>query len=432
MSKKGKKTDQVLLIPGAEGWDVWTGSEELSLLKASGERDALSVDGVPGNNLVMAFPVRDVSAVPFLAATAEPGMFRDLAELHLERSGLRAEDSAGSLSDCFTIKTGEEEAVLLPVVLSPPPEGGLPKKSPKGFDVSARCFPFPASTVVLWREFGRWVFAVANSESKVVYFQALPGAQFDAQLSREVALGRVQLGMQEVLAQPLSGCQVWTAEGEIAPSQEALETLGQVLGLPVSNQPKPNPALPKELSKLLPADIRAERLAVRQAMQTRLAIAAGVIAYLGVVGFMGFKYLKAKEASEIATRRASDGSPAAQEVADFRTKWAELQPIVENQYWPIEQYFNVYKAAPKQGLRFTRIEMRNEFQLRDGEGQVIKRDMVIEGNSDQAAEAFQFGENLKRSSYFDDFRWGINSPQQTKGDLWRFEYAASFGEDTTI
>ena len=198
----------MLLIPGAEGWDVWKGSEELTLIKSSGEREALSVDGVPGNNLIMAFPIRDVSAVPFLAATSDPGMFRDLANLHLERSGLRAEESAGSLSDCFTIRVGEEETVLLPVVLSPPPEGGLPKKSPKGFDISARCFQLPPNSVVLWREFGRWVFAVADDQSQVVYFQALPGAQFDAQLCREVALGTVQLGMQEVLSQPLTECQV--------------------------------------------------------------------------------------------------------------------------------------------------------------------------------------------------------------------------------
>ena len=65
----------------------------------------------------MAFPVRDVSAAPFVAATGDKEMFSDLSDLHLERSGLRIDQTAGSLSDCFTLRVEEDEAVLLPVVL---------------------------------------------------------------------------------------------------------------------------------------------------------------------------------------------------------------------------------------------------------------------------------------------------------------------------
>lgn len=424
VSKKGKKGDQVLLFPGAEGWEIWRGSEELSLLKASGEREALAVEGVPSGNLTMAFPVRDVSAAPFVAATGDKEMFQDLADLHLERSGLRADQSAGSLSDCFTLRTSEEEAVLLPLVLSPPPEGGLPKRSPHAFDVSARCLPLPNNAVALWREFGRWAFAVSDSAGQAVYFQALPGALFDHQLAREVALGTAQLSMQEVLPEPLSECLIWTGEGEIPPSQESLDLLGNLLKLPVKQQSKPAPRLPERMSKLLPADIRAERVARQKAKQIKFAVAAAVIAYLGTVGFMAYRYFDAKERTAVAEKRAEATNPIAEEVANFNAKWDELQPVVENRYWPIEQYFNAYLAAPKQGLRFQRAEMHNEIQFQDGGRAVLKRFISLTGESDDAAQAVQFGENLTKSDYFSAFEWDTGNPAPTNKGTWRFEYRA--------
>ncbi|MBK1833902.1 hypothetical protein [Roseibacillus ishigakijimensis] len=423
MSQNAKKNEQVLLFPGAEGWEIWRGTEEFSLLKATGEREALAVEGVPKGLLTMAFPVRDVSAAPFLAATGEQEMFRDLADLHLERSGLRAEDAAGSLSDCFTLSTGEEEATLLPVVLSPPPEGGLPKKSPKAFDVSARCLPLPPLSVVLWREFGRWVFAVSDAQGQTLYFQALPGALFDAQLSREVALGTAQLSMQELLPQPLQQCLVWTGESEIPPAEEAMAALGQILGIPVSAAEKPAPRLPQPLSQLLPADIRAERLALQKARQTKMAIAAVVLCYLGAIGYFAYKFNEAKKRTDLAEQRAAASGPVAEEVATFTSKWEELKPIVENQFWPLEQYYNAYLAAPKEGLKLTEIEMHNEIDYPSGEAR-LRRFMILEGESEKAEQAVQFGENLTRSSYFSEFQWSIVSPTPTNRDTWSFRYQA--------
>lgn len=427
MSQKAKKTQEVLLIPGSTGWELWAGSsaQGFSLAKATGERDALAVEGIPNGNLTMAFPVRDVSAAPFLAATGEQAMFRDLANLHLERSGLRASESAGSLSDCFTLRTTEEEALLLPVVLSPPPEGGLPRKSPKAFDISARCFPMPTESVVLWREFGRWVFAVTDPQGAPLYFQALPGALFDNQLIREVSVGLAQLEMQQVLEPRPQSCIVWNGEGDIRPGEDSLSELGQALGLRVSAEEKPAPLLPQELSQLLPSDIRAERVAQKKSQQIKLAVAACVLLYLGGLGYLYWKYETLKEAKAVAEAEAAQLSPLAEEVLTFNSKWDELAPVVENDYWPIELYFHAYQAAPKTGLSISRAEMRNELQVQDGVGQVLKREIELSGESAEAAQAVQFGQNLQRSPYFADFRWNTPSPTQTPKGTWTFSYRAN-------
>lgn len=427
MSQKVKKSQEVLLIPGAGGWEVWTSAqtEEFTLAQASAVREALAVEGVPNGNLTMAFPVRDVSATPFLAATGEKAMFRDLAELHLERSGLRSGDASGSLTDCFTLWTSEEEALLLPVVLSAPPEGGLPRKSPKAFDVSARCFPMPGDSVVLWREFGRWVFAVSDDRGQPLYFQALPGALFDQQLTREVSLGVAQLEIQQVLRNRPQNCIVWNGEDEIAPSEESLTALEQALGMTVSSLPKPSPRFPEVMSQLLPSDIRAERVAKQKSRQIKLAIAAGVIVYLGAVGSLVWKLQMAKEAQAIAEAEVLKTSPLMEEVVSFNEKWKELQPIVENEFWPIELYYQVYQAAPKTGLSITRAEMTNELEVKSGGEQALKRGIKLLGESQEAGQAVQFGENLQRSSYFENFIWSTPSPSQTNTGTWSFSYTAT-------
>jgi len=114
---------------------------------------------------------------------------------------------------------------------------------------------------------------------------------------------------------------------------------------------------------------------------------------------------------------------------DFNSKWSELQPIVENEYWPIELYFNAYQAAPKMGLRIKRAEMRNEFQVQDGIGQVIKRSIYIEGRSEGTEQAIEFGENLEKSEYFSVFNWNNPSPKPTNTGEWDFEYTASPSTD---
>lgn len=427
MSQKGKKNNQVLFFPGAEGWEIWSGVEELSLLKASEEREALSVEGVPGGYLTMAFAVRDVSAAPFVAATVDQEMFGDLADLHLERSGLRVDETAGSLSDSFVLRMEEDEAVLLSVVLSPPLEGGLPRKSPKAFDISARCLPLPQNAVVLWREFGRWVFAVSDSNSQCAYFQALPGALFDQQLCREVALGMSQLFMQEVLSVPLENCQIWTSEGEFTPSEEAMQSLGKILGLSVESVTKPAPLLPNPVSSLLPADIRAERVAKQKARQAKLAIAAGVLLYVGLLGFLAYQYFDTKQKTELAQQRAENSNPAAEQVMSFKEKWDEIQPVVENQVWPIEQYYNAYLAAPKKGLKLATVEAHNEIKTTNENELSLARFITLIGESEEVKEAIQFGENLEKSQFFKEksFNWEITSPTPTSKGTWRFNYTAT-------
>lgn len=396
----------------------------MRLVKGTNEREALSVDGIPGGELIMAFPVRDVSAAPFIAATGDAGMFSDLADLHLERCGLRGGEDAGSLTDCFTLRKEEEEALLLPVLLAQPEEGELPRKSPKGFDISARCLPMPASATILWREFGRWVFAITDRSGQMVYFQALPGAMIDEQLAREIKLGIAQLAMQGILVESPEHLIVWSEEGEIPPAPEAVEGVAAFLGAQGTLSRKPSPVLPSALSSLLPADVRAERVAKQKARQVQIGIAAALVAYLAGIGFLGYQYMQEKKVVAALEAKLANSSPEALAVQEHMAKWGELEPLVENEYYPIEMFFNAYQAAPKEGLKILRAEMNNQYQVQSG-GQMLRRNIQLTGESVQASQAVVFGENLQRSNYFDGFNKDIPSPNPTNNDRWSFNYTAT-------
>ena len=127
-SKKGKKNSAVLLIPGPMGWDIWDagGGEAARLRVRTDELRALDVEGLPSRDLHMAFPVREVSALPLKSPATEGGLFEDMAEMHVERMGMRPRVDMGNLTDFFPVAVRAEESLLLPVVLSPPPEGTPP------------------------------------------------------------------------------------------------------------------------------------------------------------------------------------------------------------------------------------------------------------------------------------------------------------------
>jgi len=168
-----KSTEHVLLVPGESGWEIWTrqGDGAFSLKSESIATRAGELTGIPAGELTMLFPVKSLTAVPMRVTSEDEALFPDLAALHAERLGIRPDPMAGQLSDVFVVAREQENTALLSVFLRSPADGDLPARGPKGFDISARAFPMTGETLAIWKEFGRWVFAVSH-QGKLVYCQA--------------------------------------------------------------------------------------------------------------------------------------------------------------------------------------------------------------------------------------------------------------------
>ena len=425
--KAKKKGEKVLLLPGADGWEVWTSlnGAGLDLGLRSGTTRVLDVGGIPSGELTMAFPVRDVSALPFRAPTSDDALLSDLAEMHLERMGMRPGIDAGVLSDVFKVGTRGEESLVVPVVLAPPMEGHLPRRSPQHFDISARCLPLPADGLVVWRELGRWVFALSE-EGQALEFEALASNQLGEDAGREIRLTLMQLEMQGLIDSLPRHCFVWVGDEEAPPGAEELAALGAGIGLsgPATVAAKPAPVIPSRTTQLLPADVRAERVARRKKQQIIVAAVAAVVVYLGVIGVLWSSLAKARKNADKALVEYTPFEDIYEDGKRHEQKWRELQPVVEQDHNTVELLYHCMRArGGEEGVRLDRADITNQLQV-DSEGELtLIRSIRLQGKSDELGQATAFDEALKGERGLNDYQW-TTPPPQAKGDKWSFQYEA--------
>jgi hypothetical protein len=396
-----KQQETSLLVPGPRGWEIWKQASTggFVLQSADGPARAADLTGLPGGNLAMLFPVRGMHALPFKASSADESLFEDLAAMHAERLGVRADPMAGQLTDTFVVTKDGEGATLLCTVLKSPGEGDLPPRSPKEFDLSARAYPVQGEAVAAWKEFDRWVFAFFR-QGKLLYSQATSssGPAPDASCLREIHLAMGQLGIQGLPLRP-EAVHVWSADGDAG-------SLANGLGVPGKVSPRPDPVLPQPRSKLLPADVRAARRALRSRQQRLAGIAAVVVAYLGLAGWFGYGLWKDKEEIKDLNAEAESILPAADRLAyeEHKALWAELDLAVDIDKAPVEIMSRIAKAIP----------MNSSLRLKTAE--INAGQIKLVGEVPQAQPFSQFKVNLAKStSGLAQYEWDdampTNSPK---------------------
>ena len=411
-----KQQEMTLLVPGPRGWEIWKQSSAggFVLQSADGPARASDLTGLPGGHLVMLFPVRGMHAMPFKASSTDDSLFEDLAAMHAERLGVRADPMAGQLSDTFVITKDEETATLLCVVLKSPGDGDLPPRSPREFDLSARSYQVRGEAIAVWKEFDRWVFAFFRN-GKLLYSQATSssGPEPDASCLREIQLALGQMAIQGLALRP-EAIHVWSPEGDAG----GAGSLASGLGVPAKVSPRPDPVLPEPRSKLLPADVRAARRAAKTRQQKIAAVAAVLLAYLGIAGWFGFglwkDHKKIKDLNAEAEHIAPKSEVAAYE--EHLRLWSELEPVVDIEKFPVEIMSRVAKAIPpNSGLRLKTAEISG------GEIRLV-------GEAQQPGPISTFDLNLKKSSYgLSHYKWETPpASNSTKG--WDFQFNGTLAE----
>ena len=409
-----KQSENVMLVPGESGWEIWSGTPGtgFTLLSATETSRAADLTGIPAGDVTMLFPVKSITALPLKVATDDTSLFPELAALHAERLGLRPDPMAGQLTDQFVIAKEGENTALLSVVLRSPVEGDLPVRSPKEFDLSARAVPYAGESLALWKEFGRWVFAV-SARGQLVYCQAtaVGEATLDPGLVREIRLALIQLSLQGLECQPTQ---------VIVYSDGQLDTKAlNAFGVPVSVQPKPQPTLPEPHSKLLPADVRAARREAQQRQQTYALVALLLIAYLGGAGWFGYSIWKEKKETTKIQEQAKLVAPEEKMFEEHTAKWNELGPVVDLNQSPVEILLQVVNVIPKNGgihLKSTEIK-----------GSEKGWEVNLAGEAQQTPPLGQFSGSLTaKGGFFARYKWEIQPPRQTQKG-WEFTYIAHEG-----
>ncbi|MDB6079050.1 MAG: hypothetical protein JWO82_2797 [Akkermansiaceae bacterium] len=399
-----------LLVPGTKGWELWKQGADGAYARQSESETPRAADiaNLPAGHLTMLFPVKGWYALPFKASSADESLYGDLSAMHAERLGVRWDPMAGQLIDTFLVGKEEENSTLLAVVLKSPGEGELPPRGPKEFDLSARAFSVEGDAVAAWVEFGRWVFAFYK-EGRLLYAQATSSetADPDASVLREIKLAMSQLAIQGLALRPQQ-VQVWSDQGTTG-------ALAEGLGIPARLSPRPDPRLPQPHSKLLPADVRAARRIARARQQQGLGIAALVLVYLGLAGWLGYGLYQENQKIKRLQADANRAAPAS-DIAAYNhhvSVWGELEPVVNNSRSPLELMFRVVKAIPLTGkLRLKSAEV--------GDGEI-----KLSGDAQEVGPINQFSLSLSQTgNLLTDYDWNtppaVNSP---KG--WDFNFTGT-------
>lgn len=401
-----KSTENVLLIPGESGWEIWTGQSdaEYTLHSATAAVLASEITDLPGGEVLLLFPVKSVTAVPMRVASDDEALFPDLAALHAERLGLRPDPMAGQLTDVFVIAREAENSALVSVLLRAPGDEEMPPRGPKGFDISPRAFPLGGDALAIWNEFGRWVFSLYH-QGNLVYCQATScsSPSPDEAFAREIRLALIQLSMQGLEIEP-TRIALWTSAPGVSPA-----ALNAAFRAPVEILPRPAPVLPEPLSKLLPADVRAARRAARRKQNIMLGAAAVALLYLGVIGWFGYGLWKDSSQTKKLLVMAQEAAPEGAAYSQHIAKWDELAFALDLNYSPVDILRRVAQAIPpNSGLRLRTAEIS---------GNEIK----LIGEAPQLQAVNSFSKNLGKSNDLTRFSWQTPEPNQsTRG--WEFVY----------
>ena len=394
-----------MLVPGEAGWEIWSGSPEagFTLLSSTEIVRAADLTGLPAGDVILLFPVKATTSLPLRVSTSDSSLFPELSALHAERLGLRPDVMAGQLTDQFVVAQEGENTALLSVILRSPGEGELPVRGPKEFDLSARSIPYIGESLVIWKEFSRWVFALSVG-GKLAYCQAtsIESPTPDDSLIREIRLSLIQLSLQGLDCKPSKVILYLAGNPPPGPLVGAFGASVEVL-------PKPAPVLPDLRSRLLPADVRAARRAAQKRQQIVLAIAVLVLAYLGTAGWFGYQLWQDSRALSKLRSQAQEAAPDGEAYGSHIAKWAELGPVVDISKSPVEILYRVAQAIPKgSGLRLKTAE------INDGEVKLI-------GEAGNPKPINDFNLSLSKSNLLVGYTWEIQPPNQTaKG--WDFVF----------
>lgn len=409
-----KTTENVLLVPGETGWEIWTGATgaEFSLHSATATSLAGDLTDLPSGDLTLLFPVKSVTAVPMRVTSDDEALFPDLASLHAERLGLRPDPMAGQLTDVFAVSREPDNSVLSFVMLRAPEEGGLPPRGPKGFDVSPRAFPLTGDALALWKEFDRWVFSL-HHQGKFVYCQATSSSSLspDEALVREIHIALIQLTMQGLEIEP-ARIEVWTGAPGVSPA-----ALNAAFKAPVEITLRPAPVLPDPLSKLLPADVRAARRDALRKRNITLGVAAVGLLYLGIIGWVGYGLWKDSRQTKALLAEARQAAPEGAAYAQHIAKWDELANAIELDRFPVDILKRIALCIePNSGLR-----------LRTADISASEIKLVGEAPQLQAVNTFSL--RLSKDNGLTRYKWQTPEPSQSATRGWEFVYTGEVPTD---
>ncbi len=397
MAKTNKQRCE-LLLPAPTGWERWAGVETGPL-----ERE-LCFDGEgsftrEGPRHVLALPSTATWVLPAWLK-GEAAHLRDMAQLHLERLGVR---TVGGAREMQVNRIVSDDAAHLAciIALKDEPAPLLPNtRLPDDATLSALCFPLPEDSIVLWRELGRLVVAI-TSGPQLIYFSPLSASKLDEHALTELNNICMQLGFQRVLG-TVEQTVLWTDEGD-------MERIRLVTGTPVSREDKPAPQLPaRGACDLVPSDVLTGRERQEKSARTRMvALAAGGLVAVAIAAIALLTVLASRERAQLLDKVA-ELTPRASKVEDHRRAWEEIASAVDPKRFPMEVLLRCMEPKSSADVALVHFEATGDR-------------VMLRGRSQTSSIALQYAQEIKGTASLTAYAWDTPPPQMHSDDSATFE-----------
>jgi len=392
------KGERVLLLPGATGaepWEVWIlggqNTAECIQTCASPQENRLR------KNATLALPLSQVFCLPLWLNETDPKQIGAMIPLQLELRGLQSRGHGATVWDWSVVEQESTRTLVVAGILPSTLAKEVEDEAYGGFDLSARYLSLPENALTLWKEQDRLVVAITRGKN-LVYFQALAEEKITDRSLQDLNCIRATLTMQGVL----SSLQQVTVWAESTPAE--LSALGTALQLPVNQAKGSSPRFPFVSWKLTPTRVtEGKKNREARRWQARAAFLALAI-YLVVAACLITRFLfTSYHVSELRQWQSSHAQDLAL-VRDTQAAWKELEPVVNENSYPLELLIHTYEAIPPDQLRLTLFEAENGH-------------LLIKGEAKNVSAAFQLLDNLKKSPELAGYTWNMGQPQILPNDL---------------
>jgi hypothetical protein len=395
------KGQRGLLLPGAtdaEPWELWLlGGRAAGKLV---QMCATPLDNRLRKDTTLALPVSQVFCLPLWLNETDSRQFGGMIPLQLELRGLQRGNMTAVFDWMIVAKDGSRTLVLVGTLPATLP-AAIHAEAYESFDLSARCLPFAANALTVWKERDRLAMAITRG-TNLVYFQALSEGEVTPRVVQDLKSAHASLSMQDILL-PLTKVVLWTNG-----NPDEIAALEEALGLPVEQEERPAPIPPVPPWKLTPSVVgEAKRLRETRRWRMQAMMVAAILLVLGIGWFVSRLVMVSMKVGELKQWQALH-TPAVELVHQGRATWKALGPVVDKDHYPLELLLHVQQAMPAEQLHLTLFEA-NEAHV------------LIKGESKNVAGAFDFYNKLKADPFFSSYTLDMGNPRSLPNDLAQFQ-----------
>jgi hypothetical protein len=339
---------------------------------------------------VVALPAQQVLSFPCWVSTDDRGLAAEVLQLRLEQSGLVHRTTSGVPADFRLLTIREGRCLAVATVVQPDLPEHLAFEKAVRFEPSAFALPLSQDRLTLWREAGRLTFAITRGGDPV-YLQTASSTELNAGFLQELNCVLLQLEGQGLI-NPLLGAVLW---GDF--TDDDAQVVRKRFGFRVTVEPLPAPRLPKQRSRLLPAQVEALHARKRRRDRVRRLLAGALVLYLGLIAaLIGYLWWERVQVGRLQLSLAAS-APTVRAIEGTADRWRNLQWAVDPQVYPLELLNQIASLLPPQGMHLVAFELH-------------KGKVTVRGEASTAPAAFKFAEDIKSKPELQMFTWQMPSP----------------------